>query len=49
MHRKASRGVVATVEIEQHRLVDEFTSNEHQTGLMYVRLDDGEDDILRLV
>jgi hypothetical protein len=43
------RGNVTTVEIEQHRLVNEFMSNGHQTEPMYVSLHGGEDDILRLV
>jgi hypothetical protein len=40
---------VSTVEIELHGLVNEFMSNGPQTALVYVRLDGGEVDILRLI
>jgi hypothetical protein len=45
----SSKKDVATVEIEYHRLVNEFMSNGRQPVLIYFHLDGGEDDILRLV
>jgi hypothetical protein len=47
--QEGPRGDVSTVEIEQHGLVNDYKSNGRETGLMYVRLDAGEGDILRFV
>jgi hypothetical protein len=47
--QEVPRGDVSTVEFEKHRLVNEYINNGPKTALMYVRLDGGEDDILRLV